>query len=1011
MEKIRFNIRDGLSQETRLFKELKQGFYSVDVSSLRDLLAVLKAVCIERGIAEILESVDVDDLVRKVEGVADGNMEPATALYATCASLLLRVKNRLNTLPDKRVDFYYEKILGEKKMATQGDSAHVVFPQPAVGTCCDLPAGTKFLAGFDDAGMDIVFESVKDANINDASVARLLSIAIHDDSPATITEIPIYDPKLVADGDDITPYPLFGLTRSRNRSVNAQNARLGIAFASPILRLKEGCRKVKLTFFFDPDSVEGSLLEYGSDPDLFLKTFSTAFKIYLTTEEGWYGVEGYQLESCILDPRFESDCFSLSFVLSESVPSIVPYNSVIHQDLFDTEHPVVKIEINPQNSYNPWKQLRLLKLQKIQADVNVCGLRSFDVMNDLGPLSLSSPLQPFGPLPSVGNTFAFASDELFGKRLTDIDLYGTWRGLPNSRDFSSWYSLYPNVPNTADFKVSLCSTNNGVQYPSANMKPILANLFDSQKNGVSSDFHISFREVLASSSARAQYRMRLYSPEAAFMHQEYTRALCDSLMAKALKKVSGMPLPNQPYTPELENLRLNYRAKCELGVRHSNKDGESSTIFFLHPLGFSPKKGLNDLGGAFLIGISCNKIPQRLNLFFHLKRDSDYVVSDDIGDFSWSVLCNDNWVNLPAENVLYNSTSGFTTSGIVALKLPKEMSQGGKLMYGNLAWIRLRPLGNWKPCSRIYSVYTNAVEVKRCMDGNSYGKLERIKPKTITELAQSRAGLSEVFQITESFGGRVAEDKERMRTRVAEFLYHRGRALSPKDYERIILEHFPEVHMVKCFAGLNPENQGVLTPGYVTIVPVSRLVETKGNSWDPCLGGKILYDIKNFLKEKIPASAKIRVLNPYFERMQVRCVVDFRDGFGEGECLLDLNNQINRFISPWYPIGQQKFFGWSLNENDLKTFIENLEYVKFIKELSILRIASEDDCNFYVDHSEQLESGILRGLCPWSVSTPMAKHFLNIVPEINESKPISVGFGDLEIGSTFIIRRRGNAIK
>lgn len=332
-------------------------------------------------------------------------------------------------------------------------------------------------------------------------------------------------------------------------------------------------------------------------------------------------------------------------------------------------------------------------------------------------------------------------------------------------------------------------------------------------------------------------------------------------------------------------------------------------------------------------------------------------------------------------------------------------------MYGNLAWIRLRPLGNWKQCSRIYSVYTNAVEVKRCMDGNSYGKLERIKPKTITELAQSRAGLSEVFQITESFGGRVAEDKERMRTRVAEFLYHRGRALSPKDYERIILEHFPEVHMVKCFAGLNPENQGVLTPGYVTIVPVSRLVETKGNSWDPCLGGKILYDIKNFLKEKIPASAKIRVLNPYFERMQVRCVVDFRDGFGEGECLLDLNNQINRFISPWYPIGQQKFFGWSLNENDLKTFIENLEYVKFIKELSILRIASEDDCNFYVDHSEQLESGILRGLCPWSVSTPMAKHFLNIVPEINESKPISVGFGDLEIGSTFIIRRRGNAIK
>ncbi|PWJ59130.1 MULTISPECIES: baseplate J/gp47 family protein [unclassified Fibrobacter] len=1008
MENVGFNIRDGLSQESRQFKELVKGFYSIDESSLRDLLDVIKTVCLDHDFPEVLGSVDIDDLARKVEGEADGNMEPAAALYAACAMLLLRVKSRLNDLPDKRIDFYYEKILGEKPQAIQGDSAHVIFPPPAAGTCCSLPAGTRFLAGQDENGDDVEYESVKEVCVNETSVERLFSLAVQDDAPATVTEIPVYDPRAVTDGDDITPYPLFGLTRSNKRSVYGKNARLGIALASPIFMLSEGQRRIKLSFFYDSDSIAGTLLAARNDANLFLKTFSTAFKIYLTTESDWYCVDGYQLESRILDCNFENNCLGLTFILPETVPSIVPYNPEVHLDSFETTHPVVKIEVNPQTSYNPWKHLRLLKLQKVLIDVKVSGLRSFEVMNDIGPLSLANPLQPFGPMPTVGDSFTFASDEFYGKRLTNLDLYGSWRGLPNNQNFSSWYELYPSHPGTEDFKVSLCSFDNGVQNPSANVRPVLSNLFESRGSRITPDFHVSFKDVLASSS-KARYRMRLHSPEDAFMHQEYSRVLCDTLMSQALKKTTGMPLPNQPYTPELENLHLSYQARCEISTRRTQIDDNGGKIFFLHPRGFSLRERLNDIGGLFFIGIRCEKIPQRLNLFFHLKRDSDYVVSDDMGEFSWSVLCNENWVSLPAESILYNSTSGFTTSGIVSLCLPKEMTLGSKLMNDNLAWIRLRPTGNWRHCSRVYSVYSNAVEVSRCMKGSPDETLKHIPPRIITELSKSRFSLSEVCQITESFGGKVAEDKSKMRTRVAEFLYHRGRALSPRDYERIVLERFPEVHLVKCFPGLNPDNKDMPTPGYLTIVPVSRFVETKGNSWDPCLGGKILNDIKNYLKEKIPASAKVRVVNPFFERMQVRCVVDFREGYGEGECLQDLNNQINHFISPWFPVGQQKFFGWTLNENELKDFIQNQKYVKFVKELSILRIASEDDCNFFVDHSERADSEILHGLCPWSVATPMAKHFLNVVPEISGSRPISVGYGDLEIGSTFIIRRRGDA--
>ena len=38
----------------------------------------------------------------------------------------------------------------------------------------------------------------------------------------------------------------------------------------------------------------------------------------------------------------------------------------------------------------------------------------------------------------------------------------------------------------------------------------------------------------------------------------------------------------------------------------------------------------------------------------------------------------------------------------------------------------------------------------------------------------------------------------------------------------------------------------------------------------------------------------------------------------------------------------------------------------------------------------------------------MKKHFLNIVEKNEDFHDITVGFGDLEIGSTFIIQRRNN---
>ena len=56
---------------------------------------------------------------------------------------------------------------------------------------------------------------------------------------------------------------------------------------------------------------------------------------------------------------------------------------------------------------------------------------------------------------------------------------------------------------------------------------------------------------------------------------------------------------------------------------------------------------------------------------------------------------------------------------------------------------------------------------------------------------------------------------------------------------------------------------------------------------------------------------------------------------------------------------------------------------------------------------ENTDDKILRGSFPWSTSVPMRKHFIN---DVNSGVPSRVdnvnnGYGGLEIGQTFIIRK------
>ncbi|MFA6836085.1 MAG: baseplate J/gp47 family protein [Fibrobacteraceae bacterium] len=960
------------------------------------------------------------------ELMTSGENEPALSLYVAVMKLFVQQQRRLNEFPDKRTSFYYKEILGEMPKKETGDFAYLVFPSVVPGSSLELPKGTRFGAGKNEDGDNIVFETQKVVNINDAKVARLLTLSVLDDIPLQWTEVPVYDLAKFPFKEEQTPYPLFGMTRSGIKVIGAKNARIGFAFASRVLAMNGGSRKISLKLFFEPESIKESPLDRSAKANEFIRSFCNAFQIYLSTECGWFCIGGYQLESRALNAEFPEACLGLTFSIPNEAPAICAYSPKVHGDNWNTDFPVLKMEINPEVQPSPWAVLRKFALRKVLIETHVLECKNLVLNNELGPLSPSTPFQPFGPIPSRGSSFLVGCPEILGKQLSNFRINAKWCGLPeNLPDISFLYRGYPKAPCTKDFIVSIQSLVGGRWLPLQEEAVISEPLFELRNHQLNTSLSISCKNAIRSSNAydnggdgtleyspdckQGFFKLTLISPEGAFQHQAYSQALSDSLIMRSTKKLlkSDADIPRSPYIPTLENISVNYQAHSEIRAKRSADGPGVEKIIYLHPFGFDSAKPLSQTGGSLFVGLTFESLPKSVSLYFHLSRDSAPMFNSNTGEFAWSYLGANGWVALSSQNVLDDTTAGFTASGVVTIALPPKIAKEQNLMPSGFYWLRLTPGKEWKQCCRLFSVYAQGVGAVRVSGFGCHSSFSCCKAGSIKEILNAPAGLSSVCQLADSFGGEPEESELEMRTRVAERLYHHNRALTARDYERLILEEFPEILKVKCFPGMDPKNPASPSPGHLLIVPVSPLFKDGRFQWNPRLSGKVLHDIQKFAESRASRSVKISVANPYFEKIQVRCVVTIRSGFQEGEKLKELNTALNHYISPWYNPGPTEHFGWCLKEANLRAFVQNMDFVQTVDAFSVLRVAPQDRFTFQMDNmDEKSGDGVFYGLCPWSIAVPIRTHYINIASESGGRKSVAPGYGDLEIGSTFIIQAK-----
>ncbi|MGV3590737.1 MAG: baseplate J/gp47 family protein, partial [Gammaproteobacteria bacterium] len=282
-----------------------------------------------------------------------------------------------------------------------------------------------------------------------------------------------------------------------------------------------------------------------------------------------------------------------------------------------------------------------------------------------------------------------------------------------------------------------------------------------------------------------------------------------------------------------------------------------------------------------------------------------------------------------------------------------------------------------------------------------------LPPDSIVRSRDALIGIAGVTQVMSSFGGVPAEEPVALRTRISERLRHKHRALTPLDYEMLILQEFPQVYKVKCFANVSSANPAGMTPGHLLIIPVPYLNADDLTYFKPQFDGYLIERIREFVVALAPTFCEIAVESPLYEEIQVRCVVQFRKGRHPGKYQNMLQEKLCEYISPWSPGGNGVHFGWRLAEQEIKSYVQNLPYVDQITEFSLLRVAPGELDTYIVDDTALAQpghkyTGVLTPNTLWSTAVPLAHHFVVSVTE-KQRIDLQTGYDELEIGSTFII--------
>ncbi len=674
--------------------------------------------------------------------------------------------------------------------------------------------------------------------------------------------------------------------------------------------------------------------------------------------------------------------------------AIVGYNEEKLLNPIKTNWPVVKIVLNTESKQNPfiYKYLKDLQLKSIDLVVDVREVKNLIIQNDQSVLDPGKPFQPFGNRPVVTSNFYIGSWEVFQKSLNELKVNLKWFGLPDdAQGFLDYYGNYIASSVTRDNSKFTAKTSILDKKGWIPVTPVSDKLFAFENKGkLLADNVISFlnsdpegeppKTVIG--NIKRDYELESFTEfdqksrkgflkisldGADFGHKDYatsyTKVVLNAINPGEPPADYTGNLPIEPYTPELENISVDYVSAVNIkaiNVSKSDYSDRVEQIFAVHAMGVGEIKTTGKSNyllpqykneGELYIGIKDLVPPQNLSVLFQISEGSS---DPDLNppDVTWSYLADDEWIDFSDQNILSDSTKGLITTGIVLFDVPSKATNDNNILTNGLHWFRATVDNDSGGIPQMIDIKCQAAKVEFKDNNNDPDYLAKpLSEKTISKMVVADSSVKKIEQPFTSFGGKIKEASNEFYTRVSERLRHKNRAITIWDYEHIVLENFSSVYKVKCLNHTRYEGTATsineAAPGNVSLVIISNI--RNKNAVDPLKPRTSLVtlaDINDFIGKIRSPYINVYVNNPLFEEIQVKFNVRFYSGYDKGIYSVKLNEDLIKFLSPWaYAAGSDIVFGGKIHKSVILNFVEEQEYVDYITCFEMFHIIPGDPAN------------------------------------------------------------------
>ncbi len=993
--------------------------------------------------------------------------DPHIGLLLAFLQVFRHARHQLNTYPLQHLHYYYFDLLEQQQRPLIPDQTIVCFQLAEQADTYRLEKGTLLLANVNGQGLPSHYATTTDIVLTQARITALKTLYVsrynvmHIKSSSSLVN-GLYVAPIANSRDGLgqaftvedKTWPVFD-EEQLNKNIGDRrmiDAEIGFVVAAPIFALSEGQREIDLVFQFTPDSFTHiftlfSDIERQSGKkvnEVATEVFNNAFNVYATGEKGWFQITQYQLDAS--DNWLEKNAITLTLILRQDDPAITDNNPELLGTAFDTDRPLIKILLNPNHASYLYSFTGPLQLASIGIEARVKGLKSLTIFNELGLLDGAAPFAPFGPLPKRNTYFLVGHAELFRKKITDLSMYLEWNNLPDLPDgFSEYYENYGYKVDNYSFRVRLSAISNHSFKPSDTGQQQVFGLFSSSSpNGILSesteiknidlnrlqiktDYELRALPDYTNAVRSGYFKLQLSNPSMAFGHADYPRLFAEAMIAQSQqtgflrrfgKKNQDTKLPREPYTPIISKLRVSYKANTVLNMRPmesgNNDMAAGEKVFCLHPFGlqeiFAQGKVVSpwllpqyEEDGYLFIGLEAVKPGYPISLLFSIQESKPKTLIDTL-DIQWAYLHNNHWEILGQELLLADHTNRFSTTGIVQIGIPIDISTNNSIMPPGLFWLRVSAKGNLQIVGRILDIQMNAVGAIWVDNGDETHFNPEVILPPIKELVVQRPEIDKLTQPINFFGGKPREQLLDCYVRISERLRHKNRAITRWDIEHLILKKFSFVSGAHC---ITSNEHSSIPPGEFRVVAIAQ---TKEKEIQPMLGFHQLELIRDYLKEIISPFAQIKVINPVYEKVILHCTIRLVNGLEAEEGLYNkrLQTEFAQFICPWLIRGTINL-GLDISKNEVLSFIKSRSYVKFVTRFSLIKIfetPDTQDIEIYglKDTSAQMgATKILSTELPWSVFVPVAQHNIEFTKDDKYIPPTAAAIEGMRLETGFVI--------